>query len=295
MSMAGIREAMNAVVQAIEASEPLDGVAQPLAGWIGQVTSPDKVKSAHTGSWLGHQLHPVLTDLPIGAWTMASTLDLISGPRSADSARQLVGIGLLAVVPTAATGASDWSETYGGAQRIGLVHAVSNVIASGFQATSWVARGRGHRRAGVALSATGLGIAFWSSYLGGHLSFVQGVGVNHTAFESAVKRWTDVAALAELSLDRPMRVSAKGVPVVLVQHGGAIHALSATCVHAGGPLDEGEVLPDGCIRCPWHQSSFQLADGAVVRGPASMDQPSWEVKLENERVLVRSSRTAVDD
>src|SRR5215218_8342564 len=95
-SMPGIRETMNAVVHGIESSEPLDGVAQPLAGWIQQTTSPDRIKSALSGSWLGHQLHPVLTDLPIGAWTMASTLDLVSGSKNADAARHLVGIGIIA-------------------------------------------------------------------------------------------------------------------------------------------------------------------------------------------------------
>jgi nitrite reductase/ring-hydroxylating ferredoxin subunit len=142
------------------------------------------------------------------------------------------------------------------------------------------------------LSASGLGIVFWSSYLGGHLSYVQGVGVNHTAFQPTVKKWTDVAAEPDLEPDQPKRVTAGRVPVVVVKHEGEVYALSATCVHAGGPLDEGEVTSDGCIRCPWHASTFKLAGGEVVRGPASMDQPSWEVKIEDERVFVRSSQPA---
>ena len=70
-------------------------------------------------------------------------------------------------------------------------------------------------------------------------------------------------------------------------HGGTVHALSATCVHAGGPLDEGEIV-DGCIRCPWHSSTYALADGRVIRGPAASDQPVWEVRVEEGRVYVRS-------
>jgi nitrite reductase/ring-hydroxylating ferredoxin subunit len=87
-------------------------------------------------------------------------------------------------------------------------------------------------------------------------------------------------------------VKAKGVPVVLVQRDDTVYALSATCVHAGGPLDEGELVDGNCIRCPWHGSTFELDGGAVVRGPAAMDQPSWEVKIEDGRVLVRSSSSA---
>ena len=290
--MPGFREQMNTFIHAIEGNEALDGFSAPLATRIQAATSPDAVKNALSGTWLGHQLHPVLTDVPIGAWTMASALDCIRGDSAAEDARLLVGLGVLAAVPTAVTGASDWSETYGGAQRVGLVHALSNSAALVLQTTSWVVRSRGHRRAGVGLSIAGLAIVSLASYLGGHLSYVEGVGVNHTAFQPTVKNWTDVAALTELEADSPLRVSAGKVPVVLVKHEEAIFALSATCVHAGGPLDEGEVLLDGCIRCPWHGSVFQLAGGAVERGPASMDQPSWEVKVENERIFIRSAQVS---
>lgn len=288
--MRGFREQMNAVVQSIERIEALDGLSAPLSEKIQTLTKPDVVKNVLSGTWLGHQLHPVLTDLPIGAWMMASALDCISGPEGAREARRLVGLGVLAAVPAAATGASDWSDTYGGSQRIGLVHALSNVTAAGLQGTSWVARSRGHRHLGIGLSATGLAVVSLASYLGGHLSYAMGVGVNHTAFQPDVEQWKDVAARADLSPGEPIRVKAGGVPVMLVEYESSIYALSATCVHAGGPLDEGELLADGCIRCPWHASTFQLSDGAVVRGPASMDQPSWEVKVENERVFVRSAQ-----
>jgi nitrite reductase/ring-hydroxylating ferredoxin subunit len=80
---------------------------------------------------------------------------------------------------------------------------------------------------------------------------------------------------------------AGGIPVVLVRQADGIHALSATCVHAGGPLDEGEVV-DGCLRCPWHGSTYRLADGEVVRGPAAMPQPAWEARVVDGRVQVRA-------
>jgi nitrite reductase/ring-hydroxylating ferredoxin subunit/uncharacterized membrane protein len=275
------------LVKRIEDATALDDLSHPLADLAGRATRPDPVKNALSGTWLGHQLHPMLTDVPIGAWVMAAALDWTAGRAGAKAARRLVGLGVLAALPAAATGASDWSETYGAEQRVGVVHALSNLTGTALQSGSWIARRRGRRLTGMALSVAGLGVTLGAAYLGGHLSFIRGVGVNHTAFERTVTEWTDVAAVSELTPDKALRVSAGGVPVMLVQHDGTLRALSATCVHAGGPLDEGDVL-DGCVRCPWHSSRFALADGRVVRGPAASDQPAWEVRIEDGRVHVRS-------
>lgn len=115
------------------------------------------------------------------------------------------------------------------------------------------------------------------------------MGVDHTAFEERTTEWTRVAAVAELQAGKPLRVEAGGVPVVLVSEGEQIRALSATCVHAGGPLDEGELVEGGsALRCPWHASVFSLADGRVLRGPAACPQPVWEVRVEGESVEVRA-------
>ncbi|MEV8048347.1 Rieske 2Fe-2S domain-containing protein [Streptomyces griseoluteus] len=277
------------VIQDIEGRAALDALTGPAAELVNKVTQPTAVKNALSGTWLGHVLHPVLTDVPIGAWGMATVLDLTAGERGAVAARKLVGFGLLAAVPTAASGASDWADTFGGPQRVGLVHGMLNGAATVLQAASWVARLTGRRRAGVVLSGVGLGLTGASAYLGGHLSYVNGVGVNHTAFEEPTGKWTDVAALTALEEDKPLRVDAGGVPVVLVRHGGTVNALSATCTHAGGPLDEGKVDADGCLHCPWHGSAFRLSDGEVTRGPATVPQPDWDVKISQERVLVRAA------
>jgi nitrite reductase/ring-hydroxylating ferredoxin subunit len=275
-------------VRRIEDLKQLDDVSRPLADLAGRATRPDAAKNALSGTWVGHQLHPMLTDLPIGAWVMAAALDWTAPRSGAKAARRLVGLGILAALPAAATGASDWSETYAAEQRVGLVHALTNSAGLLVQSASWLARRRGRRLTGMALSTAGLGITLGAAYLGGHLSFIRGVGVNHTAFDGAVTDWIDVAGVAELAADKPLRVTPGGVAVMLVQHDGDIHALSATCVHAGGPLDEGEIV-DSCVRCPWHASRFQLAGGKVVRGPAASDQPAWQVRVDEGRVYVLSS------
>lgn len=276
------------LVRRIEDLKQLDNFSRPLANLAGRATRPDVVKNTLSGTWVGHQLHPMLTDLPIGAWVMATALDWTAPKSGARAARRLVGLGIVAALPAAATGASDWSETYAAEQRVGMVHALANSAGLLVQSASWLARRRGRRLTGMALSTGGLGLTLTAAYLGGHLSFIRGVGVNHTAFDDTVSDWTDVAAIGELAPDKPLRVAPGGVPVMLVQYDGHIHALSATCVHAGGPLDEGELV-DGCIRCPWHASRFQLANGKVIRGPAASDQPTWQVRVDEGRVYVRSS------
>ncbi len=277
------------VVRSIEGDKRLDPVASPLAAWIQKATSRTWIKNLLSGTWLGHQLHPMLTDLPIGAWVSASVIDVTAGERGADAARKLVGLGVLCAVPTAAAGASDWADLHGPTQRTGLVHGLLNAAGTVLQIGSWFARLRGARGVGVTLSLAGLGVTLSSAYLGGHLTLIRGVGVNHTAFQGGTRKWTDVAADADVPEGTPLRVMAGKVPVVLVRVADSVRALSATCTHEGGPLDQGTVDDFGCITCPWHGSRFRLADGSVSRGPATAPEPTWDVKVEDERVWVKRS------
>lgn len=282
----GVLDSVDKVVRRIENAKALDRLGQPLAAAISRATRPTPIKNALSGTWLGHQLHPLLTDIPIGSWVVAAMLDVTGMGSYRGAARRLVGFGTLAAIPTALAGASDWSESYGPEQRDGLVHALANLTAVTLQATSYLARRRGRPAAGAVLSAGGLGFMTAAAYLGGHLTYIRGVGVNHTAFEEAGTEWTYVGALGDLPPGRPIAATAGGVPVVLVRQDGQIFALSATCVHAGGPLAEGS-LGDGSLRCPWHGSVYRLTDGKPLRGPAAARQPTWEVRVDGERVQVR--------
>lgn len=277
------------IVRRIEGLESVDRVARPLAARVSRATASTPVRNALSGTWLGHPLHPMLTDLPIGAWVMAELLDLTAGRAGTKASRRLVGAGIAAALPTAAAGLADWSDSYGPDERVGLAHAMGNVAAVSLQVGSYLCRRRGHRALGVALSSVALGTMTVAAYLGGHLSYSRGLGVSHTAFEEPVADWVDVASLHDLDQEGQLvRVTAKGTPVMLVRRGDDVRALSATCVHASGPLDEGKVL-DGAVRCPWHGSIFRIADGKVLRGPASTTQPKWDVRIEGQRVHVRSS------
>lgn len=276
---------MTALIEAIETEPALDKGAQWYANFSANWTKPAVLKNLLSGTWLGHPLHPLLTDLPIGAWGAALLLDLTAGDEGADAARRLVGAGVLAAVPTAAAGACDYSSTHGAEQRVGFVHAAANVIGVSLQVASWLVRRRGHRTLGVVLTAAGLGVTSAAAYLGGYLSFVRGVGVNRTAFQEPRPVWTDVAGFADLAEGRPHKVAVDGVDVVLVRRGAKVFAVSAVCTHAGGPLDQGKVA-DGQISCPWHGSTFRLGDGSVVRGPASVAEPAWETLVLQGRVSI---------
>lgn len=268
--------------------EALDPIVAAVNKRVQSATRSSLVKNALSGTWLGHQLHPLLTDITIGAWLSATAVDFAGGDAGADTARRLTALGNVAALPTMASGLADWSDTYGSDQRVGLVHAIGNTVALGLQMASYRARGRGNRGRGAMLSLAGLGVASASGYLGGHLVFARGVGVSHVAFEYRTTDWTDVADADALELDKPLRVDAGGVAVVVVKTADGLFALSNRCVHAGGPLDEGELV-DGCLKCPWHASMFRLRDGRATRGPATVGQPVWDVRVEGGRVEVRAN------
>lgn len=279
---------LSKVVKRIENERSIDRIAGPIAERVSKATAPDTIKNLLSGSWLGHQLHPMVSDIPIGAWSMASALDLLGGKQMRPAAQRLVALGIVSSIPVAVTGASDWSESYGKARRVGTVHAIANSVGMNFQVLSWVARKKDRHVLGAGLSLIGMGFTGAAGYLGGHLSFDMGIGVNHTAFEKLSKKWTDVAAEDELQEGQLRRVTVHETPVVITRHKGELHAMSATCAHAGGPLDRGYIEND-CIVCPWHQSKFRLNDGSPARGPAGSGQPVWQVRTQDGRIAVRSA------
>src|ERR671936_1184885 len=178
--------ARETIAERIEQFDALDPVAEPLQkGVRALVPQESEFKDLLSGTWLGHPLHPPLTDVVVGAWTSALLLDLLGGERSEEAADRLVAAGIVAAVPTAAAGLADWAELRGGSRRVGSVHALGNTTALLLHTLSWLARRRGDRNRGVTLSALGYAVATFSAWLGGHLSFAQGVGVNQTAFEDA--------------------------------------------------------------------------------------------------------------
>jgi nitrite reductase/ring-hydroxylating ferredoxin subunit/uncharacterized membrane protein len=274
---------LDRLIGRIEETQRLDEVDNTLSSAIGRLLEPAAVRTLLSGTPLGHPLHPVLVALPIGAWSAALYCDAVGDHRAA---QRLIGFGSVAAVPTAVAGANDWITTGGAEQRVGLVHAAVNSLALSLYAGSWVARRRGRRGAGVALSVAGAVAVSVGGWLGGHLAYALGVGVDTTAFEMMPADWTDVAADADVGTDRPLAVAAGDLPVLLVRYEGQIVALADRCTHRGGPLHESAVEA-GCVTCPWHGSRFAVADGSVRTGPATRPQPRLETRVIDGRVQVR--------
>ena len=288
-------EPLRRLVHTLATSEGVDKVGKPVAAKVAELIGHGPVKDALSGTWTGHPLHPVMTDLPIGFWTSSFMLDLVGGARSAAASQRLIGLGILSAVPTAAAGLSDWSDTIGEERRIGTVHAVANVAALSLYAWSWLARRAGRRGAGVALGLLGATAATAGGYLGGHLVYRQGVGADRNAWKhGGGEDWVDVVDDLALAEGKPLVVNVDDDDVLLAKTpAGLIAAMSNVCGHAGGPLNEGEFDDQGCVTCPWHGSVFRVADGHVVHGPATGHQPRYEVRSEGGRLLVRRLRSPV--
>ncbi len=165
------------LVERIDAASGLDRVAEPIQRGVAAAMG-DGSRSLLNGEWLGHPLHPLLTDLPIGFWTSAWVLDLVGGQKTRPAAELLVALGVLSALPTAASGAADWSGLQGPGRRSGLVHAVANATATTLYAMSFVARRRGRHGRGVMLGMAGAAAATVGGYLGGHLTYGLGAGVD---------------------------------------------------------------------------------------------------------------------
>lgn len=251
--------------------------ALPLGPW----------RDALHGRWLGHPVHPLLVQVPIGTWLSAAVLDLLPGQRRAACA--LVGVGLSTAGPAAAAGWVDWAELQYRQRRVGFVHAAANITAVALYAGSFAARLRGRTRLGKVLGFAGLSVVGVGGAIGGHLAYRQASGANHAeAVPDLVKPgWHEIGAVVDFPVGEPVRRHIDEVPVVVVREsGGQVHVLADACSHLGGPLSEGEVT-DGCVRCPWHGSVFRLSDGWNVRGPATAAQPAFDTRVTDGRVEAR--------
>jgi nitrite reductase/ring-hydroxylating ferredoxin subunit/uncharacterized membrane protein len=281
-----VTAALERVLAGIEHAQVLDRPSDILAAAVAKAVPNGKARDLASGTPIGHPVHPAMVAVPIGSWTAASYLDLTFGDRRA--ARRLVGFGVLTALPTALAGANDWTTTAGAERRVGLVHAVLNDVALALFAASWLARRRGNHLRGVGLSLTATTVLGGAGWLGGHLAYALGVGVDTTVFQQFPEQWTDAAAEADVPDIAAIEGDADGVRVLLARYDGRLVALSDRCTHRGGPLHEGSVS-DGCVTCPWHESVFALDDGTVVRGPATRPQPVAEVRVVDGRVQVRRS------
>jgi nitrite reductase/ring-hydroxylating ferredoxin subunit/uncharacterized membrane protein len=278
-------------VRQLESAEGLDSAAKAVGKAVRDGVGHGPLKDALSGTWLGHPLHPMLTDIVIGSFTSASLLDVLGRGTGAASER-LIASGLLAYLPTAAAGISDWADTEvvdDGIRRVGVIHAGCNAAGASLYALSWRARKRGAHRIGAALGLAGLTVMSAGGYLGGYLSLTKGVGPAQTVFDPGPTEWAPAADASQLPEGRAVRVVVDETPVLLLRQAGNIFAIHDRCSHRGCSLSEGTVEGDEVV-CACHSSRFSLRDGAVRHGPATAAQPAFQVRVEDGRVEVRRLR-----
>lgn len=249
-----------------------------------------RIRDLLHGNWLGHPLHPALAQVPIGMYFGAAVTDFLPG-RHKHVPDVLIGLGLIASVPTVLAGTADFAASSTEQQRTGLVHATLNGAATLCYVSSLWSRVLGHRWSGKASALAGLTLASVSAMLGGHLAYRQATGVNHAGAVPYVApdSWTDLGPLDQYPNRELVRRLAGEVPVLVVRDGDDIHVLAERCSHASGPLSEGELLVDDdlCVQCPWHGSVFRLSDGDPIHGPATAPQPAFDTDVKDGHLHVK--------
>lgn len=250
-----------------------------------------KIRDFLHGTWLGHPVHPALTDVPIGAFTAALTLDTLemtTGKRAyGKGADTAIKVGLVGGVAAAVTGIVDWHHTEHTPRRIGTAHALLNTTAMALYLSSLAARSRRNRQVGFALAALGFTVTTAAAYLGGHLVFAHKIGVDRSPEVGLPEDFVSVIPERELPENQLYRVEVNNSPVLLVRKAGRIYALAETCAHMAGPLSEGTLTEDNAVECPWHGSRFSLEDGRVLRGPSTYSQPCFDVRVRDGLVEIR--------
>lgn len=273
--------------------KPIDEKLQKLvdkALYGGGSQTAQTIRNLLNGTWLGEPLHAALTDVPIGAWTVAlvfDTLDCIQNRRElAAAADASVAIGLAGALCAAVTGLADWSDVDPPARRTGLWHGLLNVSATTLFASSFVFRKRKMRTQGRIYAALGYAAMVAAAKLGGQMVYKHRVGVDRTSGMEFPEKFTVVLAEAELENNKPTHAEFQGASILLVRRDTRVFALAETCSHFGAPLSEGKLEGDSIV-CPWHSSRFALKDGSVINGPAVHPQPCLEARIRDGKIEVR--------
>lgn len=275
--------------------EPTAEWLQKLVGGIfsGLGSSGKQLKTLLNGTYiLRHPLHPAVTDVPIGAWTVGVVLDYAAHftSRVPESGGDIaLAVGLIVALAALLTGYTDFVDTFALERRFAVLHGLLMTSVIAIDAVSMFLRwfaGPGAHPVAVGLSTAGWALLLIGAWYGGHVVFGTGYSVNREAFLDGPSDWADAGAAADVPAAGMHLVEAGGMQVLLARDNGRICALSAVCSHAGGPLQEGK-LEKGVVECPWHFSRFRIRDGRAVTGPATFDQPMLEVRESDGRLQVK--------
>jgi nitrite reductase/ring-hydroxylating ferredoxin subunit/uncharacterized membrane protein len=273
--------------------QPVDERLQKLLDKIlygGGHPSAQKIRNFLNGTWLGEPLHVVLTDVPIGAWTVAMAFDVLDlfwhRQEFARACETSIGIGLLGAAGAAVTGMTDWSDVDPPARRLGLMHGLLNLSGVALFATSLFLRKKKSREIGRVVSVLGYAVMSYTAHLGGKLVYEHRVGVDRTDGQVFPEQFAAILPETSLMDGKLTRAMYQETPILLVRRGDRLFAMAETCSHFSGPLSEGKLDGDAVV-CPYHFSRFSLEDGRVLDGPAVHPQPCLEIRARNGQIGVR--------
>jgi nitrite reductase/ring-hydroxylating ferredoxin subunit/uncharacterized membrane protein len=272
------------------------GLADPLYALLNkwfQEPPLRPLKLLANGSWLQHPLHPLLTDVPVGTWTLAILLDLIAlifGLQNFGLATGIaVGLGVLAALAAVVTGFSDWMDVDPPEKALGMAHAFVNITATILFAVAFLMLWASNWTINLpnfVVALLGYLVITVGAFIGGDLVYRMGTMVNRNAYRSGPKDYLNVIALADLPENKLKRVDVQGQPILLLRRSDKIYAIGAVCSHYGGPLEKGKPI-DNTIQCPYHYSRFSLEDGSVKEGPSSSPVPAYETLVVGGQIQVR--------
>lgn len=248
----------------------------------------------HGTTLLGHPLHPAVTDIPVGAWivgVLADWIAIANGAVPASAGTLALIVGLLGAVVSAASGYTDFHETFGLERRYAMTHGLTmsvvvvlEVVSLGFR---WLGPS-GLHLAAVLVSTVALLLMMAGAYLGGHLSFGMGTMVNRGAFQEGPEEFVPIGRADDFKEGIMRKADAAGTAVLVLRRGQKCFAIANVCSHAGGPLDEGTLEGD-TVTCPWHGSKFCITDGRAINGPATFPQATMLVREVNGVLEVKGA------
>lgn len=264
-------------------TRPLGDLAHRFLHWLFHLMPA--VRDLLNGRWLGHPLHAVLTDAPIGILFLVIVFDVLHLP---DAAAWSLGIGILAMLGAALAGFADYADTDGRARERATLHSTLMLVALLAYLVSLAMRagpqGAVESSGAFLVSIVAFLVLSAGAYVGGDVVYVLGNMVSRHAFRGAGAKWIALEPAevedGKIPEGRPVKAKLGINQLVLVRQGEQVLALHDTCAHAGGPLNEGKLVGDA-IECPWHYSRYRMANGHVVQGPSVYDQPAYEVRAKD--------------
>jgi nitrite reductase/ring-hydroxylating ferredoxin subunit/uncharacterized membrane protein len=286
----------------VEALPVLDRVAEGVQPKVQEAVEAGGTTARNVldGVWFEVPLHPVLTDVPVGSWTAALVFDGVDAATGSKAVRNAADaslvMGILGAFGAAITGLSDWRYLSGGSRRMGVAHGLLNTVGLALSIVSLILRATGRRNAGRMAFVAGYSVSGMAAHLGGELSYHYGLRVDRNAFEgTGPDEFTPVLDEAELPDSGLRRVEVEGVGVLLSRSSrGEVCAISATCNHFGGPLEQGD-REDDTVVCPLHNSRFDLCSGQVIDGPAVFPQSRYETRVREGKIEVKAAAENVQE